>query len=36
VWNRFVHVWTFRDGTIVRLSIHTDRDRALEVAGLSA
>jgi ketosteroid isomerase-like protein len=35
VWNRFFHVWTFRDGKIVRLSIHTDRNRALEAAGLS-
>jgi ketosteroid isomerase-like protein len=35
VWNRFFHVWTFREGTIARLSIHTDRDRALEAAGLS-
>jgi ketosteroid isomerase-like protein len=35
VWNRFFHVWTFRDGRIVRLSVHTDRARALEVAGLS-
>ena len=36
VSNRFFHVWTFRDGRIVRLSVHTDRNRALEVAGLSA
>jgi ketosteroid isomerase-like protein len=35
VWNRFVHVWTFRDGKVARLSIHTDRTRALEAAGLS-
>jgi ketosteroid isomerase-like protein len=35
VWNRFVHSWTLRDGMIVRLSVHTDRDRALEAAGLS-
>ena len=35
VWNRFFHLWTFRDRRIVRLSIHTDRSRALEVAGLS-
>ena len=34
VWNRFFHVWTFRDGRIVRLSIYTDRNRALEAAGL--
>jgi ketosteroid isomerase-like protein len=34
VWNRFLHVWTFGDGKIVRLSIHTDRKRALEAAGL--
>jgi ketosteroid isomerase-like protein len=34
VWNRFFHVWTFRDGRIVRLSIHADRNRAVEAAGL--
>jgi ketosteroid isomerase-like protein len=34
VWNRFFHVTTFRDGKIVRLSIHTDRNRALEAVGL--
>jgi ketosteroid isomerase-like protein len=34
VWNRFFHVWSFVDGKIVRLSIHTDRNRALEAAGL--
>ena len=34
VWNRFFHVWTFRDGKIVRRSSHTDRDQALEAAGL--
>jgi ketosteroid isomerase-like protein len=33
VWNTFFHVWTFRDGSIIRLSVHTDRNRALEVAG---
>jgi ketosteroid isomerase-like protein len=35
VWNRFFHVWTLRDGRIVRLSVHTDRNRSLEAAGLS-
>ena len=35
VWNRFFHVWTLRDGRIVRLSIHPDRSRSLEAAGLS-
>jgi len=35
VWNRFFHVWTFADGKVVRLSIHTDRNRALEAAGIS-
>ena len=34
VWNRFFHVWTLRDGRIVRLSVHTDRGRSLEAAGL--
>jgi|SRR5918995_1647692 ketosteroid isomerase-like protein len=33
--NRFFEVWTFREGKIVRVSIHTDRNRALEAAGLS-
>jgi ketosteroid isomerase-like protein len=35
VWNRFFHVWSLRDGKIVRLSVHTDRSRSLEAAGLS-
>jgi ketosteroid isomerase-like protein len=35
VWNRFFHVWTFGDGKLIRLSIHTDRTSALEAAGLS-
>jgi ketosteroid isomerase-like protein len=34
VWNRFFHVWSFRDGKIVRLSVHSDKNRALEAAGL--
>jgi ketosteroid isomerase-like protein len=34
IWNRFFHVWSFRDGKIIRLSIHTDRSRALEAARL--
>jgi ketosteroid isomerase-like protein len=29
------HVATFRDGKVVRLSAHLDKDRALEAAGLS-
>jgi ketosteroid isomerase-like protein len=33
--NRFFHVWTLRDGKIVGLSVHTDRKRSLEAAGLS-
>lgn len=28
-------VWTVRGGKVVRLSLHYDRDRALEAAGLS-
>ena len=35
VWNQFFHVWTLRYGKIVHLSIHTDRNRSLEAAGLS-
>ena len=34
VSNRFFHVWTFSDGKIIRLSVHTERRRALEAAGL--
>jgi ketosteroid isomerase-like protein len=34
VWNDFFHVWTLRDGKVARLSIHTQRSRALEAAGL--
>jgi ketosteroid isomerase-like protein len=35
VWNRFFHVWTLVGDKVARLSIHTDRSRALEAAGLS-
>ena len=34
VWNRFFHVWTFGNSKIIRLSIHMDRNQALEAAGL--
>src|SRR5687767_2946509 len=34
-WSRFFHVWGFDDGKIARLSIHIERNRALEAAGLS-
>ena len=34
VWNRYFHAWTFRDGKIARLSIHTDKTKALEATGL--
>lgn len=34
VWNHLFHVWTFRDGKVVRTSSHTDKNRALEAAGL--
>ena len=34
VWNRFFHVWTFGNGKVVRLSIHTEKTRALEAVGL--
>jgi ketosteroid isomerase-like protein len=33
--NIYFHVWTFRGGKVARLSIHSDRARAVEVAGLS-
>jgi ketosteroid isomerase-like protein len=35
VWTRFFDVVTLREGKIVRVSAHTDRNRALEAAGLS-
>jgi ketosteroid isomerase-like protein len=28
------HVWTMRDGRVVRLEVHANRDAALEAAGL--
>jgi ketosteroid isomerase-like protein len=34
VSNRFFHVWTFGGDKVIRLSIHTDRNRALKAAGL--
>jgi hypothetical protein len=34
--NRFFHVWTFEAGRILRLSVHTERSRALDAAGLPA
>ena len=35
VWNRLFHVWTFRGGKVIRIASHTDKNRALEAAGLS-
>jgi ketosteroid isomerase-like protein len=35
VWNRFFHVWTLVGGKVARLSIHTDRSRAFEAAGIA-
>ncbi len=35
VRNYYFQVITFREGKIVRLSIHTDKERALEAAGLA-
>jgi ketosteroid isomerase-like protein len=34
VWSNFFHVWTFADAKVTRLSLHNDRNRALEAAGL--
>ncbi|MGI9556555.1 MAG: nuclear transport factor 2 family protein [Solirubrobacterales bacterium] len=36
IHNRFFHVWTFRDGKVVRFSSHLERRDALDAAGLSA
>jgi ketosteroid isomerase-like protein len=33
--NRYFHVWTFSEGKIARLSIHSDRNLALEAVGLT-
>jgi ketosteroid isomerase-like protein len=35
VRNRFFHVFTFRDGLIVRFSAHTSKREALQAAGLN-
>jgi uncharacterized protein len=35
VENRVAHLWTTRDGEIIRLQIFPERERALEAAGLS-
>ncbi len=34
IWNRLFHVWTFRNGRVLRISSHTDKNRALKAAGL--
>jgi len=33
--NQRFHVWTFRDGRIVRFTTHLDRDQAFRAVGLS-
>jgi ketosteroid isomerase-like protein len=35
VFNRFVHLWTFRAGKVVRWKTFLDEDQAVEAAGLS-
>jgi ketosteroid isomerase-like protein len=35
VWNRYFHAWTLRDGRVVRLSSHTDREQAFRAVGLA-
>ena len=35
IWNDLFHVWTFRDGKILRVSSHNEKSRALKAAGLS-
>ena len=34
IWNRFVHVWTFRDGKVIRWASYSDKGAALEAVGL--
>jgi ketosteroid isomerase-like protein len=33
---RLFHVWTIRDGRVLRLEIHSDRERALRAAGIGS
>jgi uncharacterized protein len=33
---RLFHVWTIRDGKALRLEIHSDRERALQAAGIGS
>jgi ketosteroid isomerase-like protein len=35
IWNRYFHAWTLRDGKVVRLSSHTDREEAFKAVGLA-
>ncbi len=35
IWNRFVHVWTVRDGKVIRWTAYTDKAAALEAVGLA-
>ena len=35
IWNHFVHIWTVRDGKVVRWAAYVDKAEALEAAGLS-
>lgn len=35
VTNHRFHVWTFREGKVIRFSAHLDRDRAFDAAGQS-
>ena len=35
IWNRFFHVFSFRDHRIASFAAYTDRKQALEAAGLS-
>ena len=36
ITSRYFHAWTFRDGKVVRLSSHTERDAAMKAVGLEA
>jgi ketosteroid isomerase-like protein len=36
VWTRFFDVVTFRNGKVLRISAHLDKEQALEAAGLDA
>jgi ketosteroid isomerase-like protein len=35
IWSHYFHAWTLRDGMVVRLSSHRDREEAFKAVGLA-